>query len=154
MAAYFIDSSALVKRYAIETGTGWVISLFRLAAGNILYVARITSVEVISALTRRMRGGSIILDDHEKSLSRFRRAYAGKFRIAEITAALIEQANELAEKHALRGYDAVQLAAALTVNKVRVDAGAAPVVLVSADDSLNIAAVIEGLMVENPNLHP
>jgi hypothetical protein len=153
MAAHFIDSSALVKRYAIETGTGWVISLFRLAAGNIIYVARIASVEVISALTRRMRGGSITPGDHAKALTRFRRACAGRFRIVEITAALIERANELAEKHALRGYDAVQLAAALTVNEVRLNAGATPIILVSADDSLNTAAMIEGLAVENPNLH-
>lgn len=76
MAAHFIDSSALVKRYAIEIGTGWVISLFRRAAGNIIYVARVISVEVISALTRRMRGGSITLDDHAKALSRWRKEFA------------------------------------------------------------------------------
>jgi len=29
VTAYFLDSSALVKRYVIETGTAWVRSLTR-----------------------------------------------------------------------------------------------------------------------------
>jgi predicted nucleic acid-binding protein len=154
MAAYFIDSSALVKRYAIEVGTSWVISLFRPAAANPIYVVRITSVEVHSALTRRMRGGSIGPNDYAKAIARFRRAFTGKFRVAEVTGALIERADGLVETHGLRGYDAVQLAAALTINEARVNAGASSVTLVSADDPLNSAATVEGLMVENPNLHP
>ncbi len=28
MAAYYLDSSALVKRYVSEIGSGWVLSLF------------------------------------------------------------------------------------------------------------------------------
>jgi predicted nucleic acid-binding protein len=154
MPAYFLDSSALVKRYTIEVGTAWVISLFKPAAANRIYVARITSVEVISALTRRMRSGSIAQADYVKALARFRRAFAGKFRIVEISAALTERAEGLAEKHALRAYDAVQLAAALTINDSRVGAGAEAITLVSADDPLNAAAALEGLTVENPNLHP
>jgi hypothetical protein len=34
MPAYFLDSSALVKRYTIEVGTARVISLFKPAAAN------------------------------------------------------------------------------------------------------------------------
>jgi predicted nucleic acid-binding protein len=154
MAAYFIDSSALVKRFAVEVGTPWVINLFRPALANRIYVARITSVEVVSALTRRLRAGSLTPGDYVKALARFRRALSGRVNITEITASLIQRAEKLAEKHALRGYDAVQLAAALTVNDVRTAAGAIPVTLISADDPLNAAAAIEGLLVENPNLHP
>jgi hypothetical protein len=59
----------------------------------------------------------------------------------------------LAETHALRGYDAVQLAAALNVNSACAAAGAV-FTLVSADGELNAAARAEGLAVEDPNLHP
>lgn len=52
MVPYFFDTSALVKRYAKEVGTAWVFSLVRPAAGNRLYLVRITGVELVSALIR------------------------------------------------------------------------------------------------------
>jgi hypothetical protein len=49
----------------------------------------------------------------------------------------------------LRGYDAVQLAAALAAGAVLPD-----LVFAAADDDLLAAARLEGLAVENPNQHP
>jgi Predicted nucleic-acid-binding protein, contains PIN domain len=154
VAAYFFDSSALMKRYAKETGSAWVIRLFKASAANRVYVARITLVEVIAALTRRTRSGRLHPMATAKSIIRFRRAFAGKFLIAETTRILVEEAARLAEKHALRGYDAVQLAAALAANSNRLAVGARPLILVSADADLNIAAQAEGLAVDNPNNYP
>jgi len=59
-----------------------------------------------------------------------------------------------ARKHRLRAYDAVQLTAALEVDRRNQDAGCGPVTLVSAYQDLNAAAAAEGLAVENANLHP
>ena len=57
-----------------------------------------------------------------------------------------------AETYALRGYDAVQLSAAVEVH-VRGDTLGLPVLtLVSADEDLNVAATAQGLAVENPNM--
>jgi uncharacterized protein len=53
--AYFLDSSALAKRYIAETGSGWVQALADSAAANAVYVARITLVELVSAIARRSR---------------------------------------------------------------------------------------------------
>jgi hypothetical protein len=44
MAVYFFDSSALVKRYIAETGSGWVSGLTDPTAGNINFIAGITAV--------------------------------------------------------------------------------------------------------------
>lgn len=63
MAGYFVDSSALVKRYVHETGSVWLSGLVASAAGNDIYIARITTVEVVAALTRRARGGTITAAD-------------------------------------------------------------------------------------------
>ena len=60
----------------------------------------------------------------------------------------------LAETYGLRGYDAVQLAAAVEVNASYRSAGLPPITLVSADVELNAAASAEGLTVDNPNFHP
>ncbi len=57
----------------------------------------------------------------------------------------------LAVKHALRGYDAVQLAASLEANDEAIANGLPPLTLVSADKELNTVAKSEGLNVENPN---
>ena len=59
MAVYFLDSSALVKRYIRETGTDWVASLFSPDFGNDCFVAAIAGVEIIAAITRRARSGSL-----------------------------------------------------------------------------------------------
>jgi uncharacterized protein len=60
----------------------------------------------------------------------------------------------LADAHELRAYDAVQLAAALELNGRWLAAGMSGITLVSADQDLNTAATAEGLMVEDPNVHP
>ena len=59
----------------------------------------------------------------------------------------------LAEAHALRGSDAIQLAAALDVYTDSIVL-ALPFALVSADTELNAAAAAEGLTVDDPNAHP
>jgi uncharacterized protein len=51
VAAYFFDSSAIVERYVQETGTAWVRRLTRHGPVPI-YLARITAVEVTSAVAR------------------------------------------------------------------------------------------------------
>ncbi len=153
MAAYFFDSSALVKRYVVETGTVWMLGLFRRAAGHRLYVARITGVEVTAALTRKARGHKLAPDVAARALVRLRRELGRRLRLAEITPALLTDAMTLAEKHGLRGYDAVQLASAVEANNARVRVGLAPLVFVAADSDLLAAAVAEGFMTENPNNH-
>ena len=52
-----MDSSCLVKRYVNEIGSEWVLSITDPVAGNEIYTARITGVEVISAVSRRKRDG-------------------------------------------------------------------------------------------------
>jgi hypothetical protein len=58
----------------------------------------------------------------------------------------------LAEAHAIRGYDAVHLAAALELSAASLAIGTT-VMLISADTALNTAAAAEGLAVEDPNAH-
>lgn len=60
MAAYFLDSSALVKRYAAESGTAWVTGLLAPSAGHRLYVTRITGVETVAAITRKRKGAAAL----------------------------------------------------------------------------------------------
>ena len=150
MSAYFLDSSAAVKRYVRETGTTWTINLFRQRA-NVFHVARIAAAEVASAFARRKRANSLTAKQAAQAKKRFVRDFQRRLFKTEIDAQIIDKAAELAEKHFLRGYDAVQLAAALKIQSARLKAGAAGLIVVCADNNLRNAAQAEGLSVENPN---
>ena len=153
-AAYFVDSSALVKRYVQETGTSWVRGITRRSPSTVIYIARITAVEVPCAIARRRKGKTLTARRASSILHRFRQHLAGRYTVAEVTAALLDDAMRLGIKHALRAYDAVQLAVALEVNRFHQAGVSGPVTLVSADQALNGAATAEGLTVDDPNSHP
>lgn len=153
MADYYLDSSALVKHYISETGSAWVSGLFDPALNNEIFIATITPVEMIAAITRRARGGTIAVADAAAACSLFRSDLLTSYQIVEFTDALIARAMTIAEIYALPGYDAVQLAAALEVNTLCVGSGLPPIIFVSADDDLNTVAASEGLVVENPDAY-
>jgi uncharacterized protein len=67
---------------------------------------------------------------------------AGRYTVVEITPHLLARAVKMANTHALRAYDAVQLSAALTLNAQGLAIGLGGVVLVSSDKELNAAAAI------------
>jgi predicted nucleic acid-binding protein len=116
-------------------------------------VARLAGVEVVSALARRFRSGSLSAVHAAAALTHFRADFRSRFHIVGIRAALVNQAMRLAERHFLRAYDALQLAAALQVHRRCLSLGQS-LTLVSADADLNAAAVAEGLPAEDPNGHP
>ena len=151
MASYYLDTSALVKRYAREQGTAWVIGLTR---GHDVYTARVTGPELIAALTRKVRTGGLKGADATRAGQAFRRHWQGRYGIVEVTVALADRAMDLAIARGLRGYDAVQLAGALTVEDARRAAGLPPLTFVSADNAQRQAALNEGLLVDNPNTYP
>lgn len=153
MAGYLCDSSAVVKRYISETGTGWIIGLMRAAAKNEFAVAQITGVEVVSAITRRHRGNFLTTNQADKAIHRFLRDFNNRFGVIKIDDALIRNAIYLAQTHVLRGYDAVQLASAMALDAKLSKLGLPSFIFVSADNNLNSAAQIEGLTVDNPNNH-
>ena len=55
MGAYYLDSSALTKRYVAERGTVWVTDLVDPAAGNALWTVSLTVVEVTAAEQEGLR---------------------------------------------------------------------------------------------------
>jgi predicted nucleic acid-binding protein len=154
MAHYYLDSSALVKRYVTERGTTWVEDLCEARAGHMIYTVRVSGAEIIAALFRRARSGSLSLAAAQAEAAQFKIDLANDYQVVEVTESVVDIAMRLAEQHGLRGYDAVQLAAALSVHAARATAGLPLLNFVSADTELNTAAAAEGLPVEDPNVHP
>lgn len=155
MDIYFLDASALIKQYVQEPGSAWVRAVCDPAAGNLLFVAGITRAEVVAAISRRAKGGRPLPQPAPVLCQTILADMAKSFQTVDVTPAVSQRATSVAPAHALRGYDAVQLAAALEANGMIVT-GLGPSVLrvVSADAELNAAAAAEGLAVEDPNAHP
>jgi uncharacterized protein len=154
----FFDSSATVKNYIIETGTNWVKSVFITIPKTEIYMASITEVEVVAAFSRRRKGNTLSKIDANTAIIQFKTAFVTDFNTVEITPKIISSAVDFADKHSLRGYDAVQLASALEIYSrliaIGVDFNLTPFTFVSADNELNSAASLEGLSIENPNNYP
>jgi hypothetical protein len=177
MSAFFLDASALTKRYLTEIGSAWISNLTDPASANTLVVAEITRVEVAAALAARERAGSITRTERDLLVALLLNHFDVEYRILAIMPVLTAGAVELTQRHRLRGYDAVQLAGALAAAAVLPDLGRVcklmslphqkaisliwhfaleslckhALVFVTTDDDLLAAARLEGLAVENPN---
>jgi uncharacterized protein len=96
--AYFFDSSAIVKRYVRETGTGWVRRLTRRGQPDPIYLARITAVDLTSAVARRRASGTPTPARARSILALFRSHLATRYLIMEISPALADAAMRWAER--------------------------------------------------------
>jgi predicted nucleic acid-binding protein len=150
MSILFFDSSALAKRYLTETGSAWVATQTNPSSNNVIVVAEITRVEVAAALAARHRAsGSMTLSERDRLFRLLAQHHTQEYRVVPISSAVADHAMSLTQMHRLRGYDAVQLAAALAVGAILPG-----LVFATADDDLLAAARLEGLTAENPNQHP
>lgn len=154
MAAFYLDTSALAKRYIGETGTGWITALTEASAGHSLRTVRLTGVELVAAMVRRARGGQLRVSQVRQGLASFRLDWEDRFEIVEANDLLVSRAMDIAEMHGLRGYDAVHVAAAVQLQQARQEQALPALTFVSADIEQLRAAAIEGLRVEDPNHHP
>jgi hypothetical protein len=87
-------------------------------------------------------------------LADFKQDFQNQYQLVSANEAVVNRAMLLAERRRLRGYDAVQLAAAVELLKAGQSIGLPSNTFVSADIGLNVAAAGEGLTVDNPTSHP
>jgi len=107
----YLDSSALVKRYVSESGTPDVGRA--IAADPDVTTVLVTQVEVRAALAAARRAGRFAMaGDAQRASTAFAHDWRSIIAIT-LDGDLCESAAALAERHALRAYGAVQLAAAL-----------------------------------------
>ena len=134
----FFDSSALVKRYIGEAGTGEVLAWCDQATE--LAVAVIAVPEVVSAFRRLVREGRIG-EAHYAELKADLRADLADALLCETSPQVLQRAIATLEAYPLRGMDAIHVAAALVIGAD---------VFVSADARQCTAATGLGLRVVTP----
>ena len=150
---YYADSSALVKRHIPEIGSAWIEKEFDSASRNTVITAKLTVIEVLSALNRRQRESSISAAEYAKFSSDFLDLAQDDYRIFELTDAVLLESQRLLETHPLRAGDAIQLASALLANAQLQSANLPALIFLASDARLLTAATNEGLLTDDPQNH-
>jgi predicted nucleic acid-binding protein len=112
-----------------------------LAAGPAA-TARLSAVEVASALARRCLEGAFSPAERDRALLALERDFTA-LRAVELSSPVVLEARALLVRHPLRTGDAIQLASALLLRRELGE----PVTFAVYDDRLGAAAKAEGLAV-------
>jgi len=134
----YLDTSALVKLYAEEEGSGLVRQGVR--DSDLIATSLMAYAEARSALARKSRSREISRAALTKCKREFDRDWLRLHRLP-VDETLVRKAGELAEEHALRALDALHLATADSLHIALRDA----VIFACFDDALNGAAEARGL---------
>lgn len=154
MTTYYVDSSALVKRYVAETGSSWVQGLCDPTASHVIVLAHIGLVEIAAALAIKTRQGVLPISVRDGLLRDLQYDGRDQYWLIDVDQEIIVRAIELTRRQKLRGYDAVHLACALFLQETLLRHNLPPPILLSADQELLAAAQAEGLTTDDPNAHP
>lgn len=133
----YLDTSAVVKLYVEEQGTATVVT--RVGDAEAVATVRVAYAEARAALARHRREGGLTPVGLRQAVRELDREW-GMYNVVDVNDPLVRRAGALAERHALRGYDAVHLAAALDLR-----AAGGEVEFLSFDARLNRAARRERL---------
>lgn len=107
-----MDTSALIKRFVAERGSTSVARLTRPDAP--VGTATIAYAETYAGLTRRHRDGDLSATDYENACEQFERDWSGYLRI-RLDEDVLGTARLVIQRHALRRFDGIHLASALTL---------------------------------------
>ena len=136
----YVDTSTLLKLIIEEDGSDRAAIIW--ASSDAVASVTLLVVEARAALAAARRGKRLTGPQHATAVTELD-ALVSDLHIVSVTDELVATAAELADMEGLRGYDAVHLAAALTVEAA---------VLSSADTDLCAAAARRGLHLANPLL--
>lgn len=150
MTTYFVDTSALGKRYIPEAGSAWVKGWIDPRASHVIVISALATVEMNSILMRREREGFISTADRISLDNDFLFHVQNEYLVVDLDDDVLYRARTLLVKHPLRTLDALHLSSAMQVNQLF---GLLPT-FITADTRLLAAAAAEGLTTDDPNAHP
>lgn len=147
---FFVDTSALAKRYLTETGSTWVKSWILPISGHVIVISELAQIEFFSLLKRREREKTLSPTSVTGLQNAFLSHLKTDYLTIDVDKPLLRNARNLVNQHPLRTLDAIQLACALHANQFLNQA----ITFVSGDNNLLAAAAAEGFLIDNPNNHP
>jgi predicted nucleic acid-binding protein len=145
---FYLDTAAVLKRYRTEPGSAVVDELLDArTAADTLASSRFTLLEGTAVARRLLKGRLLRRRAYAALMARFLQEMGTAVTLAPVTDALIADATLVAEQHALRTGDAVQLAAAIALHRT---SPGERWVFVTNDRQLAEAARAAGFDVLNP----
>jgi len=151
MKTFFLDASALAKRYSLETGAACVDYLFDNVTLDRLVCLMLGAAEVASVLVRRRNSGRLSKTAFIQGMTNLKTEVVDSddFNTLPVDNDLIIAAMPFIEKHSVNATDAVILRLALDLAaQMRTDGN--DLVLVASDQRLLRAAQAEGLLTFDP----
>lgn len=139
---FYFDTSALVKKYVLEAGSQRVVGLWEQAEG--ITISKVGYAETLAAFHRKKREGEIAAKQLKKISSSFRNDWKSFIRM-DVSDELEKLVDRLVAKYPLRGFDAIHLAASLSLKKLF----KSQLAFVAADRRLLDAAAKERLMIQD-----
>jgi predicted nucleic acid-binding protein len=148
---FFLDASALAKRYTPEVGSTLLDHLFARVSLDRLYVFNVGMAEVLSLLVRKKNAGQLSAADFSQALVEFGAEIVSSTLLRKVVAdnALVTAALPLIQVHSINATDAIILRSALNL-AVPLRAAGEDLVLVASDQRLLRAAQVEGLVTFDP----
>jgi len=110
----YLDTGSLVKLYVEEDESSKVDALVR--SSEVTATSIVAYAEARAAFARRFREKAFTPVEHYRIKAFFDKDWSS-YLILSITGDMIRVAGDLAEKHALRGFDSIHLASALTLRR-------------------------------------
>jgi uncharacterized protein len=150
VSTFFVDTSALAKRYLVETGSNWVLSWIEPPANNVIVISELAFVEMRSLLARRVRESVLRVVDANALRNDFLLHANNEYLIVLVETNVLNQAARLVDQYPLRTLDAIQLASAIQAVNVL----GQPMLFISGDKNLLAAVASEGFVTDDPNAHP
>lgn len=135
----YLETSDLVKLYAEEPDSTEIAG--RVQAADIVATSILSYVEARAVFSRKFREKGIHKNEYERVKKELETDWEHYF-VLNLTNDLVKFAGNLAEKHALRAFDALHLASALEIKRLT----SLPVTFSSSDSRLRAAAQEEGLV--------
>jgi len=146
MKTYFIDTSALFKRYVPEEGSEWLERLFD--EGTEILISTLTRVEIASNLKRLLSVDRVI------DRTQFTAAWAsfsmdlasGRIEALGVSSAIVDRATHLLKDTYITPVDALQISSALSLGE--------GTTVVSSDQKLNGLLATLGIPCVDPAHQP
>ena len=112
---FYLDASALAKRYVVEQGTLVMNHLFRRVTRHDMMCLTLGILEVISIFVRKKNASAVLHTAFNQAMTDFRSEVIDAANFAKIPAtdSLVNAAAALVEKHSLNATDAVILRSVL-----------------------------------------
>lgn len=147
MRVYYLDTSALLKRYKSEQGTEVVNDLFtNKLQDDVLITSYFSALEVEAAVARALKGRILSRASYRAIIGRFAQELGESLLVQPISNTIVAESIGHARRYALRAADAIHLSTAMRLSQAAME----PAVFVTSDKELLLTAQAEGLQEMDP----